>query len=323
MAESTTDTSGDDRDYRVLISCPLILDDIDKYQSQLNENGISYTIADVDQQLDEHELLETLPAYDGILAGDDELSAEVIESCPRLKVISKWGIGTDNIDFDAAERHGVEVYNTPGAFTDEVADIVIGYAILLTRQLHQIDNAVRQGKWFCPRGTSLQGKRFGVVGVGNIGSTVARRAAAHGMKVIGNDVQPLPDDLVEDIGIEPVDRSTLFEEADIVSLNCALVDGTRNLVSHDELAALGSDGYLINTARGELIDQDALISALESGTIAGAGLDVFQREPLPADSPLTELDNVVLGTHNAQNTHEAVASVNERAVRNLVEGLST
>lgn len=317
----TPNGGASDPDYRVLVSCPLILDDIYEFDDVLSANGIAYDVADVDQKLDESDLLEVLPDYDGILAGDDELSRTVIEACPKLKVIAKWGIGTDNIDFEAAADNGVEVFNTPGAFTDEVADVVIGYAMLLTRELHLIDRAVREGDWLCPRGTSLRGKTFGVVGVGNIGATVARRAAAHNMNVIGHDVEPMPEDLVEDIGIKAVRRNELFEQADIVSLNCALVPATRNMVGEAELGALGADGYLINTARGELVEQDTLVEALQSGTIAGAALDVFQQEPLSAESPLTDMDNVVLGSHNAQNTHEAVAAVNERAVQTLVDGL--
>lgn len=307
--------------YRVLISCPLILDDMSEYDPVLSANGISYDVANVDQQLTEDELIKILPEYDGILAGDDELSRRVIEASPNLKVISKWGIGTDSIDFDAAEDHGVKVFNTPGAFTDEVADVVIGYAIMLTRELHHIDRAVRSGDWLCPRGTSLSGKTFGVVGVGNIGSTVARRAHALGMNVLGIDVEPLTEDLVAETGIERTELPELLHRSDIVSLNCALTDATRKIIGAPELAKLGENGYLINTARGQLVDQNALVEALADGIIAGAALDVFEKEPLPPDSPITEFKSVILGSHNAQNTTEAVDSVNERAINNLVSGL--
>lgn len=307
--------------YRVLVSCPLILDAIDEFADNFAEQGIDYDVADVDQQLSEAELLEVIDQYDGILAGDDELTRAVISSAERLKVISKWGIGIDAIDTEAADEYGVQVYNTAGAFDDEVADVVIGYAIMLTRRLHVVDRAVREGDWDCPRGTSLAGKKFGVIGVGDIGSAVARRAHAHGMDVLGMDVRPFPEDLVDEIDIERVEKNALLERSDIVSLNCALTPETRRMITEPELALLGKEGYLINTARGELVDQDALVSALQSGTIAGAALDVFENEPLPADDPLTEMDSVVLGSHNAQNTLEAVERTNERAVRNLIRGI--
>jgi D-3-phosphoglycerate dehydrogenase len=308
--------------YRVLISCPLIHDAIDEFDSTFARHDIAYDVQEVDQHLTESELLDIIDRYDGILAGDDELTARVIEAAPRLKVIAKWGIGTDSIDHEAAEQHDVTVYNTPGAFADEVANVVIGYAIMLTRHIHHVDHTVREGEWYCPRGTSLAGRTFGVLGVGNIGAEVARRAHALGMDVLGHDVEPLPDDLVADIDIEPVDREELFERASVVSLNCALTPATRQLVGESQLRALGADGYLINTSRGTVVDEDALVDALEADVIAGAALDVFETEPLPPKSPLTDLENVVLGSHNAQNTTEAVQRVNERAVENLVSGLT-
>jgi D-3-phosphoglycerate dehydrogenase len=141
------------------------------------------------------------------------------------------------------------------------------------------------------------------------------------MDVLGNDVRPLPEDLRADIDIESVGQDELFERSDIVSLNCALTPETRGLVGPAELAALDEGGYLVNTCRGEVVQQDALVNALREGTIAGAALDVFEKEPLSADDPLTEFNEVVLGSHNAQNTEEAVARTNDRAVENLIEGL--
>lgn len=307
--------------FRVLISCPLIVDAIDDYADRLAEHDIEYDVADVDQHLTESQLLDIVDRYDGVLAGDDEFTRTVIAEAPRLKVISKWGIGIDAIDTDAAAEHGVRVANTPGAFDDEVADVVIGYAIMLTRRLHHVDRAVRNGEWHCPRGTSLAGKTFGVIGVGNIGSAVARRAHALGMTTLGTDVRPFSEELAATTGIERVEREELLNRSDVVSLNCALTNETRGMIGAGELRQLGETGYLINTARGELVDQATLVDALHAGRIAGAALDVFEREPLPADNPLTDLESVILGSHNAQNTHEAVERVHERAVENLITGL--
>jgi len=307
--------------YRVLVSCPLIHDAIDDYAEEFAARDIDYDVVTVDQQLDDDELLDLINGYHGIIAGDDELTATVFEAADDLQVVSKWGIGTDNIDFDAAEENGVEVYNTPGAFADEVADVVFGYVVMLTRDLHLVDAGVRQGEWPTPRGVSLSSRTFGVVGVGNIGSAVARRVAAHGMDVLGHDIRPLPEDLRADIDIEAVDRDELFERSDIVSVNCALTPETRGMVGPTEFEALGSDGYFVNTCRGEVVQQDALVEALRRERIAGAALDVFEDEPLPADDPLTEFEEVILGSHNAQNTEEAVARTNDRAVANLIDGL--
>ncbi|MXR21802.1 phosphoglycerate dehydrogenase [Halobacterium bonnevillei] len=307
--------------YRVLISCPLIKDNIHDYADEFDAHDIEYDVADVDQQLTASELLDVIDRYDGVLAGDDEFTSEVIESADSLTVISKWGIGIDAIDTQAAEDNDVTIHNTPGAFNNEVADVVTGYAIMLTRELHHVDSSVRNGDWVCPRGVSLAGKTFGVIGVGDIGSTVARRADALGMNVLGADIQPLPDDLVADTGIEHVDREELLRRADVVSLNCALTPETQSMIGETELELLGPNSYLINTARGKLVDQDALVEALEKDAIAGAALDVFEEEPLSEDDPLTELDSVILGSHNAQNTEEAVSRVNDLAVENLISGL--
>jgi len=307
--------------YRVLISCPLIIDSVDEYSERFEEHDIDYDVADVDQQLTEEELLGIIDQYDGVLAGDDEFTSAVLDKATKLKVIAKWGIGIDAIDTEAAERNDVKVSNTPGAFSEEVADVIISYAIMLTRQLHLVDREVRNGGWFCPRGTSLSGKTFGVIGVGSIGSTVARRAHALGMDLLGTDIKPLPEELVEDTGIEKVQKDELLNRADVVSLNCALTPETHDLIGVSELEKLGEDGYLINTSRGELIDQAALIDALEDESIRGAALDVFEEEPLPAENQLTELDSVILGSHNAQNTTEAVDRVNDRAIDNLISGV--
>lgn len=307
--------------YHALISCPLLHDEVELYMDTFERHGLSADVPDVDQHLSESRLLDVIQPYHGVIAGDDDFTAEVLDRAENLQVISKWGIGTDNIDKEAAADRGIAVYNTPGMFNDEVADVVVGYAIMLTRKLHHVDRAVRTGDWACPRGTSLAGKTFGVIGVGDIGTAVARRASALGMDVLGHDVQPLSDDLRAETGIEAVDRDDLLDRSDVVSLNCPLTPETRKLIDQKELERIGSDGYLINTARGELVEQEALVEALRNGTIAGAALDVFETEPLPADDPLTEAQNVLLGSHNAQNTVEAVERTNEAAIENLLYGL--
>lgn len=308
-------------DYGVLVSCPLILDSIDEYADLFAVDGIEYDVADVDQHLTESELLDVIAAYDGIIAGGDEFTRRVFAEATNLEIISKWGIGIDAIDTGAAQEHGVEVANTPGAFDEEVADVVVGYTVMLTREHHHIDRAVRSGDWYCPRGTSLAGKTFGMIGVGDIGSTVARRATALGMDVLGADVRPFPDDLVSATGIERVDRESLLDRSAVVSCNSALTEETRGMIGAEELDRIGEDGYLINTARGKLIQHDALVTALREETIAGAALDVFVEEPIPEGDPLTDIDSVILGAHNAQNTQEAVERVNDRAVGNLISGL--
>jgi len=307
--------------FRALISCPVIQDSIEEYANMFGNHDVSFDVCRVEQQLSEQELIETINDYDGVLAGDDPFTRRVIESSDRLKVISKWGVGTDNIDKDAAERHGVTVTRTPGTLGDEVADVVIGYAILLARDLHRIDRAVRAGDWITPRGISMMGKTMGIVGVGDAGSAVARRAAGFGMDLLGHDVSPISDGLQSETGIEQKGLESLLRKSDFVSLNCELTEETRSMIGEDELELVGQSGYMINTARGELVDEEALVDALQTDRIAGAALDVYREEPLSSDHPLTTLENTILGSHNAQNTHQAVDRVNELAVENLLSAL--
>lgn len=308
-------------DRRVLVTCPLIIDAIDTYDEAFERHGLGYDAVETEQALTETELLDHLDDHVGMIAGDDAVTRRVVEERPALTVVSKWGIGTDNIDEEAAREHDVTVTNTPGAFDAEVADVAIGYLVMLARELHRIDDRVRHGDWYCPRGRSLDAMTLGVVGVGSIGSAVARRAAAHGMDVLGYDVEPIPQELRDDAGLESVGLDELFASSDAVTLHCPATPETRDVVDAAALDAMPDDGLLINTARGELVDETALLTALEQDRIGGAALDVFVREPLPADHPLTEREDVILGSHNAQNTREAVDAVNDRAVRNLLEGL--
>lgn len=309
-------------EYRVLIAMPLAWDYVDRYDDRFSDLGIEYDIPDTDESLTESDIRDIIGDYDAIVTGFVGLDADAIGQATRLKVISQWGIGLDDIDVAAAERHGIAVYNTLGAFADEIADVVIGYLIMLARRLHELDQAVRNGEWPSIRGRSLGGRTLGIVGVGDIGEAVARRAHAHGMQILGTDVEPLSASIKRETDIERVELAALFERADAVSLNCPLTADTRGLVGKTELERLGGDGYIINTARGEVIQQGALVDALRDGDIAGAALDVFETEPLPDDHPLTEMDSVVLGSHNAGNTTAAVERTTERALENVIEGLA-
>jgi len=308
--------------YRVLITMPLAWDHIDEYRDRFAERGIEYDIPDTEGPLCESALRDEIDAYDGVITGFVGLDEETIEAATQLQVISQWGIGLDDIDIDAVEQQGISVYNTPGAFSEEIADVVIAYLVLLTRRLHVIDRAVRDGDWPAIRGTSLRDQTLGIVGVGDIGAAVARRGHAHGLDLLGTDIEPLDTELQRETGIERVPLEDLFTRADAVSLNCPLTPETRGLVGRDKLDCLGSEGYLINTARGEIVQQGELVDALQEGRIAGTALDVFETEPLPEDHPLTTMENVVLGSHNAGNTTAAVRRTTERAVDNLIAGLT-
>ena len=307
--------------HQVLITCPNLINTIEHFRATFAEHNIEITIPHFEQQLSEEELIRTIGQFDGVIAGDDPFTVRVLEQGKRLKVLAKWGIGVDSIDLKAAERLGIPVFNTPGVFSDEVADIAVGYIILLARQLHQIDRAVHNGQWLKPLGTSLRGKTLGIVGVGNIGKALGRRGDAMGMRLLGYDLYPISSEYLDEVGMGQVELKQLQMNADFIVLCCNLTRENYHLLDEQAFALMKPGVRIVNVARGPLIDEIALIKALESKKVAGAAMDVFEKEPLPWDSALRNFDNCIFGAHNSSNTFEAVMRVNEMAIQNLVKGL--
>lgn len=306
---------------RVLITCPNLINTIENFRPVFDQLGIEIEIPHFVQQLSEAELLEIIDRFDGVIAGDDPFTAKVLQKAKKLKVLAKWGIGVDAIDLEAAKQLGIPVYNTPGAFSDEVADMAIGYIIMLARQLHQIDRAVRNGGWLKPLGMSLRGKVLGIIGVGNIGKAIGRRADVMGMRLLGYDLYPISTEYLEEVGMEQVALPALFKQADFIVLCCNLNQSNFHLLNEQAFAQMKKGVHIVNVARGQLIEEKALSCALQTQKVAGAALDVFEVEPLPWDSPLRNFDNCIFGSHNSSNTFEAVMRVNELAIQNLVKGL--
>ncbi len=305
----------------VLISCVQLQRSLTDHRERLDARGAHLIVPPVRQQLTEPELLELIPGVDGMIAGDDHVTRAVLEAGDTLKIVSKWGVGTDAIDLAAAAELGIRVTNTPGMFGDEVADVAIGYLIMLARHLHRTDRAVREGEWAKPEGVSLASRTLGVVGLGHIGQAVARRALAMGMRVVGSEVDPTNRASATDLGVEVTNLESLLADSDAVSLNSPLTPDTRHLINAYTLKLMKPGAWIINTARGGLIDEAALIAALSSGQIGAAALDVFEVEPLPAASPLRGFEQVILGSHNGSNTVEAGHRTSERAIENLIRGL--
>jgi D-3-phosphoglycerate dehydrogenase len=307
--------------WRVLISAPYMLPVLDEYRPIFAENDVEVIVAPVRERLSEAELLPLIGDVDGAICGDDRFTERVLRAAPRLKVISKWGTGIDSIDLQAAERLGIRVCNTPGAFTDPVADTVMGYILTFARQLHWMDQDIRAERWQKRLCVSLQERVLGVVGVGDIGKAVARRAVAFGMHVLGNDIVEIPASFIAATGLEVVSLDELLVRTDFVSLNCTLNPTSYHLIGQRELALMKPTAYLINTSRGPVVDEQALVKALQERQIAGAALDVFEEEPLPPDSPLRALDNCLLAPHNANSSPQAWRRVHENTIHNLLEGL--
>jgi D-3-phosphoglycerate dehydrogenase len=246
----------------------------------------------------------------------------VLAACaPRLKVISKWGTGIDSIDRQAAEKLGIRVCNTPNAFTLPVADTVLGYMLAFARRQPWLDRAVKSGTWQKFPGRSLSECSLGVVGLGNVGKAVIRRARAFGMKLLGSDIIPIATDFILENGVEMTSLEDLLRRSDFISLNCDLNPTSFHLINAQTLAHVKPGAVLINSARGAIVEEPALVEALQTGRLAGAGLDVFEDEPLPASSPLCQMDQVMLAPHNANSSPMAWERVHANSIRNLLEGL--
>jgi D-3-phosphoglycerate dehydrogenase len=307
---------------RVLITCPPALATPARYIERLGAAGIDVVLADVVQQLSEDELIALMTDVDAIIAGDDPLTRRVMTACPRVRLIARWGVGIDNVDLEAAAALGVRVTNTPSVFGDEVADVAIGYVILLARHLHTIDRAVRDGGWAKPRGHSLGGRTIGILGLGSIGRAVACRAIAMKMRAIGYDVSADARANATAVGVELVELDRLMTESEVLVLCSSLTAGSRHIVNESTLARMPAGAWLVNVSRGALVDESALVAALVDGRLGGAALDVFESEPLPSSSALRGLDQVILGSHNGSNTEEAVARVNEIVIEQVLSGLA-
>lgn len=306
----------------VLISAPYMIPSMERFLPVLRHYGLEVVVAEVHERLSEEELLRYAGQFDGALCGDDRFTERVMQAClPRLKVISKWGTGIDSIDRAAAQRLGIRVCNTPNAFTLPVSDSVLGYILAFARQLPWMDRAVKSGVWAKLPGRSLSECTLGVIGVGNIGKAVLRRARAFGMKLLGNDIVPIAPDFIAENGVEMTSLEDLLRRADFVSVNCDLNPTSYHIINAKTLGWMKPSAVLINTARGPLVDEPALVAALQGGQIAGAALDVFEVEPLPKDSLLRQMDNVLLAAHNSNASPAAWERVHWNTIRNLLDGL--
>lgn len=287
---------------KVLLASPALQRYQGDFLKTLTSAGLEIVNPNLPRLLVEADLLALVPPCDAVIAGSEPYTAAVIARSPKLRIIARAGVGYDAVDLDAATKSGVAVTITPGANHHAVADFTMTLLLALARRLLQFDGIVRDGKWerFSP--PSVKGATLGIVGFGRIGQSVAQRARGFEMRILAHD--PYADaDRARELDVELVDLEPLLRESDFVSLHCLVTDETRNLINRDTLALMKPTAYLINTARGELVDEDALSEALRSSRLAGAGLDVFAAEPLPKESPLRALNgkrsDVIFSPHIA------------------------
>ena len=270
--------------------------------------------------LSEDELIPLLADCDGFVAGLDSITARVLQSCPNLKVISRYGAGYDRVDSEAAKKLGIKVTNTPGVNAQAVGELAFGLILASARKIPYLNNQTRSGAWVRSTGIELKGKNLGILGLGAIVMVVATCAQGFGMHVLAYDPY-INEEYCKDHQIENVSFDELMSRANVVSLHLPLLESTRHLIDARAISLLPDNAIIVNASRGGIIDEDAAYEALKSGKLAGLGLDAFETEP-PTKSRLFEFDNVIATPHTGAHTKEATDNMANASIRNLIDLLS-
>ena len=302
---------------KILVTCPPMLGMIDSFHHLFEKYDIELTTPNVEQLMSVDELIKIVPQHEGWIIGDDPATREVFEAgkSGNLKAAVKWGVGVDNVDFDACVDLAIPIINTPDMFGKEVADIAMGYVISLARETYEIDRAVRDGDWIKPRGISLSGKSVALIGFGDIGQNTAKRLQASDMKVIVYDpFTKLNPDLSE---IEIETWPNRIDEADFIVVTCSLTESSYHMLNAEVFSQVKRGVRIINVGRGPVIDESSIENALNSGIVYSVALDVFEVEPLPMSSYLRTHPHCIFGSHNASNTKDAVERASNIAIQKL------
>lgn len=270
----------------------------------LQKNGLQVTY---EPEITPDQIKEKISNFEIVIVRSrTKITKEMIDRAAKCKIIARVGVGLDNIDVEAAKAKGIRVINAVEGAMNAVAELVLGLMLSLAREVPRADREIRNGKWLKKElmGSELSGKYLGIVGLGNIGKRLAKLARALNMNIIGFDVMPIPDDFAREVGLVKADIDTLLSSADYISFHVPLTEMTNHLVNAKRISTMKKTAYIINTSRGEIIDEDALYEALKAGTIAGAALDVFEKEPAVGNK-LATLPNVVCTPHIGAQTKEA------------------
>ena len=321
---------------KIILTCPPMIKRIDLYQSELKKYDLEVIIPQFTQVMKEADLIDIIGNYDGWIIGDDPATRAVFEAGKRgnLKAAIKWGVGVDNVDFEACKDLCIPIINTPGVFGREVADNAVGYLIALARQTFTIDRGVKEGKWPKPSGMSLWDKKVALIGFGDIGRNTAKRLLAFDLDVYVSDPGFIKDndqikciynpDIIINQELNKCHLDTLsnvLKDSDFIVITCALNKSTKHMINKDTISLAKNGVYLVNVGRGPVVKEDDLVKCLKNGKVRGAALDVFEIEPLPLESELRN-QNVIFGSHNSSNTEEAVDKVSVMAISKIYQFLN-
>ncbi|MCA9828709.1 MAG: D-2-hydroxyacid dehydrogenase [Nitrosopumilus sp.] len=283
----------------------LICDEVDPILNKiLEDNGLKVSY---EPEITAQQILEKISKFNIVIVRSrTTITKEMIDRADNCKIIARVGVGLDNVDQNAAKEKNIRVINAVEGAMNAVAELVLGLMLSLARQTTRGDRAIRNGQWLKKelKGTELRGKYLGIVGLGNIGKRLARLARGLNMNIIGYDVIPIDEEFSKEVGLMKADLATLLQSSDYVSIHVPLLDSTYHLLDAQKMSTMKKTAKIINTSRGGVVDEDALYEALKNGTLGGAALDVFEKEPAVGHK-LAELDNVILTPHIGAQTKEA------------------
>ncbi|MFB5619782.1 MAG: D-2-hydroxyacid dehydrogenase [Nitrosopumilus sp.] len=283
----------------------LICDEVDPILNKiLIDNGLNVSY---EPEITPEQILEKISTFNIVIVRSrTTITKEMIDKADNCKIIARVGVGLDNVDQDAAKAKEIRVINAVEGAMNAVAELVLGLMLSLARQTTRGDRAIRNGKWLKKelKGTEIRGKYLGIIGLGNIGKRLGRLARALNMNIIGYDVIPIDEEFAKEVGLMKADLGTLLQSSDYVSIHVPLLDSTYHLLDAEKMSTMKKTAKIINTSRGGVVDEDALYNALKNGTLGGAALDVFEKEPA-IGTKLAELDNVILTPHIGAQTKEA------------------
>ena len=307
--------------FNILITAFPFVNEYKKLRKLFKKHNFNIKVIKTSQYLKEKDLIKVVENIDGILCGDDEINKNVLKKANKLKVLSKWGTGIDSIDLKTCKKLKIKVFNTPGAFTESVATQALAFILNFNRKILENDNSIKKGIWNKCEGVTLVGKKIGIIGLGNIGLRIAEMLLPFKSKIFGNDIKKINNKKLKKLKVNTKSKNYIYKNCDIIIIATDLNTSTRYLINKKTSKLIRKKPLLVNIARGPIINDQALILLLEKKIIAGACLDVFEKEPLPLKSKLRKFKNVIFTSHNAFNTVEEVNKVHFNTYKNLVLGL--
>jgi len=292
------------------------------YKKKIKQKNIDFDIIKTSQHLHEKDLLKIIHKYDALLCGDDEITKKVLDKAKSLKVISKWGTGTDSINKNYAKKKGIKVFNTPGAFTNGVATMAITMILSFFRKIIENHNDIKKNIWKKYPGETLVGKKVGIIGVGNIGKKIFEMLQGFDTINYGNDLKKIDKNFLNKFNVKMQNKSFLYKNCDIIIIATDLNKFSKKLINTKTINNFKKTPLIINIGRGGTIDNNALIKALKTNKIRGACLDVFEIEPLQKNNLLKSFKNCIFTSHNAFNTKDEVQFVHNNTLNNIFNGLN-